>query len=55
MLDASTFAIETRNKLRTLQAGRMNNDLRIDKTIIEIILDITWRITEKLSGDRLPR
>jgi len=49
------FATATRNTLRTLQAGRTNSNLRIDKTIVEILLDITWRVAEKLSGERLPR
>ncbi|NRH21629.1 hypothetical protein HOO68_06330 [Candidatus Gracilibacteria bacterium] len=49
------FATSTRNTLRTLQAGRTSSDLRIDKTLREIILDITWRVAEKLSGERLPR
>jgi len=49
------FASTTRNTLRTLQASRTNSDLRIDKTLQEILLDITWRVAEKLSGERLPR
>lgn len=49
------FATTTRNTLRILQASRTNSDLRIDKTLQEIFLDITWRVAEKLSGERLPR
>jgi len=44
------FAEITRNKLRSLQAGRWTDIYpRPDKTISEIILGITWMVSEMLS------
>jgi hypothetical protein len=48
-------ALHTRNRLRVLQASRMNDTHRIDKTLREIILGVTWLVAERLSGERLPR
>lgn len=48
------FAQNTRTLLRSSQA-RVSSMLRIDKTVHEIVLAVTWRIAEKLSGDKLPR
>jgi hypothetical protein len=48
------FAQEKRNTLRSSQA-KTTSILRIDKTIHEVLLEITWRVAEKLSGNRLPR
>jgi hypothetical protein len=44
------FAESTRHKLRSLQAGRWTDIYpRPDKTIYEIILGVTWMVSEKLS------
>ncbi|MBC7498771.1 hypothetical protein H7170_03960 [Candidatus Gracilibacteria bacterium] len=48
-------ALHTRNRLRVLQASRINDAHRIDKTILEIVLGVTWLVTERLSGERLLR
>lgn len=50
------FADKTRQKLRWLQAGRWTDvHPRPDKTIYEIILGVTWMVSETLSWEKLPR
>ncbi len=50
------FAESTRNTLRTLQASAWTDKYpRPDKTIYEIILGVTWMVSEKISWEKLPR
>ncbi len=50
------YAEHARNKLRKLQAeSLMDTHFRLSKTLREIILGITWIVSEKLSGEKLPR
>jgi hypothetical protein len=48
------FAQSTRNSLRSLQA-QPSNLYRFDRTVHELLLGITWRVAERLSGNKLPR